>query len=183
MRKLFWVAFIVFAGWCAATEDGKRFVVQLTSAVGLTPPVIELDFEQLDGDMTKETAFALHPELDYYCYEEKRTQGFGEYACNTDIALFNGMASYNVALFFKAGKLNVMRVALQPDSYSQAVAWLDDQYERTDIKSEVSFTGGKKYPVTVWKTGGGDYVLASQSQTAVGETIVLWTDSIAGFRP
>lgn len=183
MKKLFWIAVLVFVGWCVATTDGKKFAVQLTSAVGLTPPVIELDFERLDGGMKKEVVKALHPKLDYYCYEEDKAKSFGDNACNNNIAMFNGMLSYNMALYFKGDGLVAVRVALQPQSYEESMKWLDARYKRTDVKSEGSFTGGKKYPITVWKTPSGNYVMASQDQTMVGETILLWTDSIAGFRP
>ncbi|HQQ73838.1 MAG TPA: hypothetical protein PK031_01675 [Pseudomonadales bacterium] len=181
MRKLFWIAALVFVGWCVATPEGKKFAVQLTSAVGITPPVIELDFEQLDGGMKKEAVKALHPKLDYYCYED--TKSFGDNTCNDNIALFNGMLSYNIAVFFEGDELVAVRVALQPESYAEAVKWLDAHYKRTDIKSEGSFNGGKKYPITLWKTPSGNYVLASQAETEVGETIVLWTDSFHGVKP
>ncbi len=181
MRIIFWIAFFAFAGWCGFSNEGKIFTVKMTSAVGLTPPVIELDFEQLAGGVKKDAVLAMHPKLDYYCYNDKKTELFGEHTCNDKIALFNGMPAYNIALFFKDDGLNVVRVALQPQSHAKAIQWLDSSYERTDIKSEGSFTGGKKYPITVWKTLSGDYVLFSEDQTMAGEMIVLWTDSIAGF--
>ena len=183
MKKLFWVAMLLFAGWCLATTDGKKFTIRMTSTVGLTPPVVELDFEQLDGRMKKDAVKALHPKLDYYCYEEDRAKSFGDSACNNDVALFNGMFSYNMALYFKGDGLAAVRVALQPQSFDEAINWLDMRYKRTEIKTEDSFTGGKKYPITMWKTPSGNYVLASQDQTMAGETILLWTDSIFGVRP
>lgn len=183
MKKLFWIAFIVFAGWCAATEDGKKFTIKLTSAVGLTPPLIEMDFDKLDGGIKKDSLKAMYPQLNYFCYQEDRATAFGDNTCNSDIALFNGMKSYNVALFFKGDELSVIRVAMQPESYEDSVKWLDARYTRTDIKSENSFTGGKKHPITLWKTPSGNYVLASQDQTTIGETILLWTDSFYGIKP
>lgn len=181
MKSIFWIAFLAFAAWCGFSDEGKIFTVKMTSAVGLTPPVLELDFEQLEPGMKKEAVLAMYPNIDFYCYEETRVPEFGDSGCNNNIALFNGMRAFNIALFFKKGSLNVVRVALQPESHAAAVTWLDAQYQRTDIKAEGSFTGGKKYPITVWKTPGKNYVMSSRDETDVGEAIVLWTDSIAGF--
>jgi hypothetical protein len=93
------------------------------------------------------------------------------------------MPALNMNYFFRDGGLSMLRLGMQPASYPAAEKWLDARYQRMDIHAENSFTQGKKYPITVWKTGSGNYLMASQDVTELGEIIVLWTDSIFGIKP
>lgn len=176
MRFLFITAAMGFLAWCLITEDGRRAAIQITSRLGITPPICTLEPELLRGTMDPDSVKALQPELDYLC--EKDSSFFGDYVCEADIGLYHNLPAYRVTYFFRNNRLTTMRLALQSQTYDELEEKVSGGNKKLDIKTELSFTGGKKEPVHVFKTPAGNYLMLSRDQTQTGETLLLWVADI-----
>ncbi len=194
MRAFFLFLFgAFFLSWCVWTEPGVRLVSKISTALGAGPPALELDFNQLNGEMTEADLQARYPNLEWFCSDVSGSRDEpGWRSCETKVLLVNGVKAISIVSYTQNGKLDIVYVEHVPDSFAQLVFKLNDQYPRSGntgyFKSQhlalkpgdalyTSLLSGEARDYWGWKTKDGMIVSSNHRRNFRNNVIAFWASN------
>ena len=156
--------------WLMFTNDGKRRTdtVVLWLAGG---EAVDINFAVLDPQFREEDWKSVYPNLDWQCQASRSP--FGERICYADVAVYNGIPSNYLSVFFNGPLTSTVKLVYRDQYHSDIGQDLLTQLGRPANADLPYAEDASSDPVLQWHTEFGRVVLKQTLQRGE-EPVMLW---------